>query len=478
MLEFATTVAMSVDQVPTVNCQLIIRSELLELPYLELCERITEEAEENPALEVEVRPPSIEQWNWRAWWDAPLPPGNPGPPESQDPTLRAPARYTLRDELRWRAACATNERERRIVDYLIEHIDERGYLNTSVFDASLELGVEETEVEAALRRLQSLSMPGVGARDLRECLLLQLEALPEEPPHVRQIIQHTAELTERGGYAHLCRSLGLSREQLESALSFVRHNLHPYPGEQFHPPWQHLLPDNPYAAQPDALVSLRNGQLQTELLSSRNIVVRLSEAYRRLDEGMRAQNLRAGDAATKYARAQVRAARQLIWSLDQRNRGLYKVTQAIVEAQADFFREGPLALKPLSHKQVAETTGLHESTVSRAVAGKLLMMPSGEVAPYSLFFDDALPAKTVMKGLIASEASDAPLTDDQLQRLLAERGFDLARRTVTKYRHALGIPSSSQRKERGFDLARRTVTKYRHALGIPSSSQRKAQAAA
>ena len=446
MFELAAAVAMSVDQIPTAHCQLIIRSELLELPHLELCERITEEAEKNPALEVEVRPPSVVQWNWRAWWDGAIPSGNLGRPEAPDPTLRAPAEYTLRDELHWQAACATNGRERRVVEYLIEHVDERGYLTTTVFDASLELAVVEGEVEVAVRRLQGLSVAGVGARDLRECLLLQLEALPEEPPHVREVIQYSAELMERGGRRRLCRGLGLNEEQFASALRFVRHNLHPYPGEQFHPPWQQLLPDNPYATQPDAFVSLHNGQLKTELFASRNLTVRLSEAYRRLDEGMRAQKLRAGDEATKHARAQVRAARQLIWSLDQRNRGLYKVTQAIVEAQADFIREGPLALKPFTHKQVAEATGLHESTVSRAVAGKLLMMPSGEVAPYSLFFEDALPAKTVMKTLIASEASDAPLTDDQLQKLLVERGFDLARRTVTKYRHALGIPSSSQRR--------------------------------
>ncbi len=161
---------------------------------------------------------------------------------------------------------------------------------------------------------------------------------------------------------------------------------------------------------------------------------------------MRSLNTRASDEATTRARAQVRAARQLMWSLDQRNRSVYRITQAIVEVQADYLREGPLALKPLTHKQIAATVGLHESTVSRAVAGKLLMLPSGSLVPYSRFFDSALPAKTVIKSLIRAEPPGTSLTDERLQNLLAERGFELARRTVSKYRLALGIPSSVRRR--------------------------------
>jgi len=447
LLELRTTVGVAVDQVATVNSQLIVRSELLELPYLDLCERLAEEADENPALELEFRQPPPEPEHRLPWREA-FPPPAGERSELHDPTAWAPADYTLRDDLRWRLACATDGQQRRIAEYLTENIDERGYLTTTVFDAALELGVPEQRVEAALRLLQGLAAPGVGARDLRECLLLQLGALPEEPPHVRVIIEHCPELVEPGGWARLCGSLGLDEGQLAAALSFIRDNLRPYPGEQFHPPWHHLLPDNPLAAQPDAFVMIEDGRLTVELAASRNLTLRLSEAYRRLDEGMRALKVRAGDESTKRARAQVRAARQLIWSLDQRNRGLHKVTEAMVRAQSAFFLGGPLALLPLTHKQVAEQTGLHESTVSRAVAGKLLMMPSGAVIPYSLLFDDALPAKTVIKSLIRVEPPGAPLTDDQLQQLLIERGFELARRTVTKYRHALDIPASSKRRAR------------------------------
>jgi RNA polymerase sigma-54 factor len=460
LLELRTAVAATLEQTPTVNCQLIVRSELLELPYLALCARIKQEAEENPALEVELEPPAAEQLSQLGWHEESVPPFTQGASSWTDPTLRAPAQYTLRDDLRWRLACVADPGQRRIADYLVENIDDRGYLAVTVFDAALELQVSEQEVAAALEGLQGLAPPGVGARDLRECLLLQLEArrtetsAAHEPPHVRELITHCAESVERGGWRRLGRSLGLEEEQLAGALQFIRDNLHPYPGEQFHPAWHHLVPDSPHVTQPDAVVFAQSGpqspqgDFKIEVAAARHMRVHLSDAYRRLDEGMRALNIRAGDEATKQARAQVRAARQLIWSLDQRNRSLYRITKAVVEAQSDFLREGALALKPLTHKQIAEKVGLHESTVSRAIAGKLLLLPSGAVAPYSLFFDDALPAKTVIKSLIHAESPEAPLTDEQLQGLLADRGFELARRTVTKYRLALGMPSSTQRRRR------------------------------
>ena len=114
--------------------------------------------------------------------------------------------------------------------------------------------------------------------------------------------------------------------------------------------------------------------------------------------------------------------------------------------QREFILEGPLALQPLTHKEIAEATGLHESTISRAVSGKIVMLPDGECVPYSVFFDDALPARTAMRGILAAERPEAPYTDEQLQQLMAERGYQIARRTVNKYRNVLGIPSAAQRK--------------------------------
>lgn len=444
MLELRTDFTARPEQTATVNSQLIIRSELLALPHHELLQRIRQEVDQNPALELEVAP-----------LDAEVPVrvvdgygsrGGGDPANWTDPTLRAPAEYTLRDELRRLSSCSLEPHQRPIADYLIETIDERGYLGTTALDAAFELGADERAVERAIRVLQEIAPPGVAARDLRECLLLQLDALEEEPPHVREVLQCCGRVAEPAGWAGVARALCLSDAQVRSALDFIRERLHPYPGEQFRPQWDHLLPDNPLVTEPDAIVSICDQEPEVTLTSSRTINLRLADAYRRLDESMRALRQRAGDEATTRARAQVRAARQLVWSLQQRERSLHRITTAMVHRQRQFILEGPLALEPLTHKQIAEMTGLHESTISRAVADKIIMLPGGECVLYSVFFDDALPARTVMRGIIAGESPDAPFTDEQLQQLMARRGFRLARRTVNKYRHALGIPSATRRR--------------------------------
>ena len=451
MLELRTDFIARPEQAQTVNCQLIIRSELLALPYQELYQRVRQEADENPALELEIGPMPAEVPTRLA--EAPGGGGRGYEGDGwQDPTLRAPAQYTLRDELRRLAGCSLTGERRRIVGYLIESIDERGYLETTALDASFALQVSEAEAEEAIAALQQIAPSGVGARDLRECLLLQLDAVEYEPPHVRALVEQCVDAAGAGGWAAVASRAGLDPEQVRSALAFIRGNLRPYPGESFRPSWDHLLPDNIQAGEPDAIIRRMrsvcggDGTLEVTLTTSRTIHLRVSEAYRRLDESMRAMNQRAGDEATTRARAQVRAARQLVWSLQQRERSLYRITCAIVGQQEEFILEGPLALQPLTHKQISAMTGLHESTVSRAVAGKLAMLPSGECVPYSIFFDDALPARTVIKGLIAAEPPEAPLTDEQLQGLMAQRGYRLARRTINKYRHALGIPPAAQRK--------------------------------
>jgi len=445
VLEMRSEFATRFDQTATVNSQLIIRSELLALPYLDLCERIQREADENPALELEVTSlgPEVPTRVAETWSRGG---GTRDGDGWQDPTLRAPAEFTLRDELRRRVACDTDGPQRRIIEYLIETVDERGWLATTELDASFELGVSEEQVREALEALQQIAPPGVGARNVRECLLLQLDALDDEPAHVRAVLTWCGEALGPNGWARVAASLSLSEGEVAEALAFIRDHLNPYPGEQFRPEWSAILPDSPMATEPDAIVTMDGEQLEVTLTTTRSISLRLGEAYRRLDENMRALNQRAGDEATTQARAQARSARQLVWSLQQRERSLYQITCQIVRAQREFIIEGPLHLQPLTHKQIAEITGLHESTISRAVSGKLMMLPGGDSVSYSVFFDDALPARTVIKGLIADEAPDTPLTDEHLQTLMAERGFELARRTVNKYRHALGIPSAARRK--------------------------------
>lgn len=432
-----------IDQVPGVNCQLIARSELLELPYLDLMARLRDEVEENPALEFECDHPLDEIPQYIDGYST-----SPRPPEGQERDLcgLAPARCDLRDELLSRIGWVTCGAGREIAAHLIETIDERGYLTAKTLEVAFGLGVEPAAVEEAVRAVQLIAPPGVGARDLKECLLLQLDAMPEYPAHVRQVVEHCDRALELGGWDRLGGSLGITEEQLREALEVVRSKLSPYPGEQYRPPWHNLLPGNPAATRPDVVLGIEGDEITVELLTSTRMRLRVAEAYRRLDDRMRRFGQRAEDEPTRHAREQVRAAQQMVWSLQQRERSIYRITQAIVGEQRDFLLEGALAHRPLTHKRISELTGLHESTVSRATAGKLVQMPSGESAPFSVFFDDALPARTMLRSIVSAEPADAPMTDQELQEALEREGFRVARRTVNKYRRALGIPSSTDRR--------------------------------
>ncbi|HCA46463.1 MAG TPA: hypothetical protein DEP45_03600 [Armatimonadetes bacterium] len=441
VFDLRTDLVSRADQLATVNCQLIVRSELLELPCLDLIARIRAEADENPALEVECDLPWEEPASIRVPYGAPRPVSD----LQSDLGARTPGELGLRDELHRRVGWVAEGRRREIAAWLIECIDERGYLTTSTFEAALELGEAHTEVDAALRALQRVAPPGVAARNLRECLLLQLDELPEVPAYIREVVEHCDRALEHGGWPALCEGLGLTPAQSREALRVIRSQLTPYPGEQFRTRWHHLAPANPHATRPDVALSVHGAEIEVALTTSVALNVRVAEAYRRLDERMRQSSLRADGDAAREARAQVRSARQLIWSLQERERSLSRISRTIVEQQRAFILGGPLDHRPLTHKRISELTGLHESTVSRATTGKLVQIPSGDCVPFTIFFDDALPAKTVLRGILAGEPAAAPLTDEQLQAAMREEGYPVARRTVNKYRRILGIPSSTER---------------------------------
>ena len=441
-------------QLATVGCQVVLRSELLELPCLDLLERLRAEADENPALELEIAPPDLAESGEFLVTGGECAHGGPGPSDRDaisDALGRAPASYGLRDELHRRLAWSPDERRARVAGYLIECIDERGYLTTTILDAARELGVAPAEVEAALRTIQRIAPAGVGARDLRECLLLQLAALPDLLPATRSAVERWVRGLEAGGGRALAPCAAPGDAELATTLAWVRARLVPYPGLRFRPPWHGLLGCTRAAAPPDVLLSRHGDEIAVEITTSRMVSARVADAYQRLDEACRGAHRRSEGDAEARAREQVRAARRLIWSLQQRERGLYRVARAIVTCQREFLLHGPLHHRPLTHRRIARLTGLHESTVCRATAGKLVQMPGdrqrshGECTSFEIFFDDALPARTLLRDLIDGEDPREPLTDAQLQTLLGERGHDLARRTVNKYRRVLGIPSAAER---------------------------------
>ena len=335
---------------------------------------------------------------------------------------------------------------REFGEYLIQNLDENGRLQSSlpemaqVFARSISLD----QAQAALQFVQKLDPPGVGARDLRECLLLQIT--PQTPfrdvlttlisSHLDDIIQNRLPLIER--------KTGYSLELIKAAIEQMR-ELNPYPGRGFaQAPPQSVTPDLRVAKGEDGL-------WKVEIIDEYVPQLRISPRYLRMLEGN-------PDAATKdFIRKKIESARWLIESIEQRYATLRKVAQAIVDKQEEFLEFGPDHIQPLKMQQIADVVGVHVTTVSRAVDDKYIETPRGTF-PLKRFFGGGTTTSTgeevawenlrrKLKEIVDGEDKSDPLSDDALVEKMKEHGYELARRTVTKYRKALGIPSSRQRRE-------------------------------
>ena len=436
----------------TVSPHIVVRSTLLELDYVDLSECIEQELGENPALDLDldsddyealpVGPPAH-----------PIFPSSSGQHSSEGFPLETVAEsQTLQDELLWQLHATAPQSTHRIGEILIAAVDDDGYLTTDIFRVAEDLDISLKKVQTALDYVQQLSPAGVGARSLRECLQLQLrdrqragEPIPDE---VELIVQHFSccgdNLEEK-----LAEVTNLAVSQVQDALEYIRCNLHPYPGQQFHTD----APQQSYnhGIYPDAIVYYDGEDLSVKIPQSQTHTLRINHAYLRLERAIKRGKAVADPASDlnpdqiQAIRQQIRTARRFIEMLQQRCITMQLVTETIVERQKAMFTRGVMALRPLTKKEVALETGLHESTVSRATRGKYVMMPDGALVPFSVFFEDALPTKALIAQIIQQEDVEDPLTDKQLEKILSGEGYQLARRTVTKYRKQMGIPSSRSR---------------------------------
>ncbi len=435
------SVALSVSLEPglqhRVSPQLVVHSALLELTTEELEEKLLEEAERNPALEVVRRvdegavplpssPGKVvdDEDEAEPWWD------------------RIAAPQTGRDDILLQFRAVAPPELHAVGEVLISALDARGYLKGDLEELAEAAGATLDQAQQALYILQHLDPPGLGARDLAECLLAQLEVVDTAaPPRTREFIAYCLH-SGPAQMAASARRLGLSRKQLEEILEFIRENLHPYPAN---------LTDGgfddgpPPAAQPDVIVSREGARFVVNVPLSHRLEVRLDALYQRIAEQLRYRRNLVGH--EERVRQNVRAARELIGLLQRRVHTIAAVAEAIVRFQADYFiTQDPETLRPLDQKDIAELTGLHESTVCRAVKGKHMLLPDGTLVPMEMFFDDAAPARAALLRVIRHEPPDRPYSDKRLAEMLTQLGYPIARRTVTKYRAQLGIPPAHRRK--------------------------------
>lgn len=377
------------------------------------------------------------------WRDAP----GPQTPDDDGEREFAGAAADLHGELAWQLAMRPlSPQDRAIAAAMIDAIDDDGYLRASDADliAALqpEWSVGSDELAVVRHLIQQCDPPGVGARDLRECLLLQLRAQKTDPVRdlALRIVGDWLEQLPRTDVATLARRLNTSTAQIEAALKRIR-SLNPRPGER---PGD----SDADAVIPDLIARKVNGRWRVQLNTAAAPAIGISRHYERMAAASRGET-------GSYLRGRLQEARWLMKSLQQRGETLLKVGNCIVREQGAFLDYGPQALRPLTLRAIADEVGLHESTISRATTRKYMATPRG-VFELKRFFSSgvstseggeasATAIQAMIRKLIDAEPKHRPLSDQALTDALKAAGIQVARRTVAKYREAMNIPSSSDR---------------------------------
>jgi RNA polymerase sigma-54 factor len=368
--------------------------------------------------------------------------------EEFDPMTQVAAEISLQERLISELRATVPRDLVHVAEYLVGNLDEKGYLSCSIEEAAYDSSVEEHEVEVVLSALQSLEPPGIGARNLRECLLIQLdylEAVGVNQPFAREIIStHLNELGEHK-FSRIAQDLKISTEVVSDVWEFIKHELNPHPAHEFfaNSGQQDGREARSSYILPDVIIGERDGQFEVEVVESKRFLLRVSPVYAQLAADLERDGERYSDEEKRHVHQYVARAKLFIANINQRRQTIHRITTCLVECQQDFLSMGVRHLRPLTRAAVASRLGIHESTVSRATAAKYVMLPSGEVIPFSNFFTASLSIKDVIEELIANE--DAPLTDAEIADRLAQRGIHVARRTVAKYRMQLKILPSSLR---------------------------------
>jgi RNA polymerase sigma-54 factor len=453
----------------TMTPQLVQSIKLLQLSHAELAAYVAAELERNPLLqegEIRTDAPSLSLADFlRAKQKAqalgprivpgappsrgPDAPGAAGPagaahgeirPELEETLAR---KASLTEHLEAQLDLATSDPHLRpIGEHLIHSLDEAGYLREDPAEIAVHLGAAPADVETALRLVQTFEPSGVGARDLAECLAIQLKERGRLDPAMQALLQNL-HLVARQDFAALCKACGVDREDLADMLAEIR-RLEPRPGHAFAPARVDVLvPDVLIRPAPDGSLAVElNPETLPRILLNRTYHAEVAKILRK-------------DEDKSFLSECVQAASWLTRSLEQRARTILKVAAEIARQQEDFFRQGVAGLRPMTLKGVAEAIGMHESTISRVAANKAIGTERGTY-PMKFFFGAATgegehAAKAVrhrIGQLIGAEKPEDVLSDEAIAQKLKGEGIQVARRTVAKYREALRIPSSGDRRRR------------------------------
>lgn len=451
---------------------------LLQLSTLELQQELQQALERNPLLEqidtheeIDTRETqdsetldtadALEQKempeelpldaSWDTIYTAGTPSGTSGDYiDDELPVYQGETTQTLQDYLMWQVELTPfSDTDRAIATSIVDAVDDTGYLTVPLEDILESMGDEEIdidEVEAVLKRIQRFDPVGVAAKDLRDCLLIQLSQFDKTTPwleEARLIISDHLDLLANHDFRTLMRVTRLKEDVLKEAVNLIQ-SLDPRPG-------QSIQTGEPEYVIPDVLVRKHNGHWTVELNSDSIPRLQINQHYASMCNNAR------NDGDSQFIRSNLQDAKWLIKSLESRNDTLLRVSRCIVEQQQAFFEQGEEYMKPMVLADIAQAVEMHESTISRVTTQKYLHSPRG-IFELKYFFSShvntegggeasSTAIRALVKKLIAAENPAKPLSDSKLTSLLSEQGIMVARRTVAKYRESLSIPPSNQRKQ-------------------------------
>jgi len=360
-------------------------------------------------------------------------------------TLTRPPNLT--DHLAWQLGMSdASPAVKEIGAFIIGNIDEDGYLRATNEEIAAAGPYDPADVEKAVSSIQSLDPIGVGARDLRECLLLQLEFLEVDNPLVESIVRDHWDLFMQRHFLQISKAIGVDMKTLEGVVEIIKH-LDPKPGRKY-------SNERAIYVEPDVYIQKVGDEYIIVLNEDGMPKLRINGSYRNMLNSM---DSKSDGETVNYIKDKIRSAVWLIKSLDQRQRTIYKVAESIVKHQREFLEKGIDYLRPLVLRDVADDIQMHESTVSRVVSNKYMHTPRGLFLMKYFFHSgidsdtgediSSLTVKKKIQGFIDAEDPRKPLSDSKIMKILNDEGINIARRTVAKYRDELNIPSSTDRKQ-------------------------------
>jgi RNA polymerase sigma-54 factor len=360
-------------------------------------------------------------------------------------TLTRPPNLT--DHLTWQLSMSdASPRVKEVGAFIIGNIDEDGYLRANNDEILAAGPFTQEEADAAIKAIQTLDPIGVGARDLRECLLLQLEFLEIDNVLVEAIIRDHWDMFMQRHFVQLSKALGIDMKTLEGIVEIIKH-LDPKPGRKY-------SNERAIYVEPDVYVHKVGDEYVIVLNEDGMPKLRINGSYRQMLNSM---DSKSDGETVNYIKDKIRSAVWLIKSLDQRQRTIYKVAESIIKHQREFLEKGIDFLRPLVLRDVADDIQMHESTVSRVVSNKYMHTPRGLFLMKYFFHSgidsdtgediSSLTVKKKIQSFIQAEDPRKPLSDSKIMKILNDEGINIARRTVAKYRDELNIPSSTDRKQ-------------------------------